>query len=117
MVLRFDSQSWCDFVVAYAGVLKAGGAVVALSPQGTTVELVRVVSHCAASIVISSTDLPPPDLPPEARARTVQQKSSRPDRIRARFLGNRPRPIRSTSPIGPGPFDGCNQEATLRTAS
>ncbi len=71
MVLRFDSQSWCDFVVAYAGVLKAGGVVVALSPQATPVELVRVVSHCAASIVISSTDLPPPDLPPEARARTI----------------------------------------------
>ncbi|HEX3539148.1 MAG TPA: AMP-binding protein [Acidimicrobiales bacterium] len=57
VALVFDNAHWTDYAVAYAGVLKAGGAAVPLGPRFAGPELLQVVRHSGATAVISGRPL------------------------------------------------------------
>ena len=52
VALWFDNQNWCEFAVAYMGVLKAGGVAVPLSGRMTEAELALALEHCAPAGLI-----------------------------------------------------------------
>lgn len=63
VVLSFDAARWADYAVAYLAVRRAAAVAVPAHADLTDRELVRIVDHCRASLVLAAPDLAGPDVP------------------------------------------------------
>jgi acyl-CoA synthetase (AMP-forming)/AMP-acid ligase II len=57
--LRFGSDEWLEFAVAYVAVLRCGGVAVPLSLRLATEETAAILADCAPTAIVHGTDTPP----------------------------------------------------------